>query len=74
MAKIDKYKELVNSHSTEEVLEWLEAAFKRCQRSCVGDNVSEGFSLGYVSASLTEISNVISALNEKLRGPKSKVL
>lgn len=73
MAKVNRAKELVENHSTEEVLEWLEQALKRGTIAVNPNKYDPAFLLGQCSINLEELYAVVSALREKLN-PKAPVV
>lgn len=66
MQEIDIAKELVENHSTEEVLAWIEKETKRLMHYAAKVEIPEGFRLGMVAFKAQELYSVASALNDKL--------
>lgn len=69
MAKIDRATEMVNNHSTEEILLWLEQSLRRGTHAISEGRETEAdmaFLLGQVSVNLRELYDVVVVLNTKL--------
>lgn len=66
MQEIDIAKEIVENHSTEEVLAWIEKEAKRLMHYAAKGEIPEGFRLGMVVLKAQELYSVASALNNKL--------
>ena len=74
MASINRAKEIVDNHSTEEILEWVEKNLRNGLRAInSSDSKEDSFILGQCSTNIREILYMIEALNEKLK-PKSPVV
>lgn len=74
MASINRAKEIVDNHSTEEILEWVEKNLRNGLRAINSSNNKEdSFMLGQWSANINEILYMVEALNEKLK-PKPPVV
>lgn len=74
MAKINRAKEFVEAHSTEEILEWLDSGLKRLVIAMNQyEGGKDGFILGQVGVNIVEAQLVTAALKEKLT-PKPPVV
>ena len=69
MAKVDRPVEMVNNHSTEEILLWIEQMIRRSVTDINESKAEPAFLLGQVSANLKELRDVVIALNVKLNFP-----
>ncbi len=66
MQEINIAKELVENHSTEEVLLWVEKEAKRIMSYSATSEVPEGFRLGTIAFRAQGLYEVVSALNGRL--------
>lgn len=74
MAKVDIAKEIVENHSEEEVLSWMESTLKNIIH-IFNSNVSDdpAYTLGSVEQDLVLVYGTLQNLNEK-RNPKPPVV
>lgn len=69
MAKVDRAVDMVNEHTTEEILEWIEQALRRGVTAINESDADPAFLLGQVSVNIKELRDVVIALNVKLNFP-----
>lgn len=68
MATINRAKEIVDNHSTEEILEWIEKNLRNGLRAINGTDGKDGsFILGQCSVNIREVLYMVEALNDKLK-------
>lgn len=70
MAKISIAEELVDNHSTEEVLSWLQTELATIRQITLSKEADKSFLLGRVSSISVDVASVADALRKKL-SPKA---
>lgn len=69
MAKVDIATEMVNEHSTEEILLWIEQTLRREVTEINEREADPAFLLGQALVVLKELRDVVIALNVRLNFP-----
>lgn len=64
--KINLANEIVNNHTTEEIIAWTEKSLRSILGTGQDSVLAEGYRLGVVLANLGEVALVMEALNKKL--------
>lgn len=72
MAKVDIITEMVNEHTTEEILDWIEDVLRRGVTDIKESDADPAYLLGQTFVNLKELRDVVIALNFKLNFPKGE--